>query len=229
MHSVVRRIFCPVRDRHAAFRAPIISLETLLVAAAIAASVTFGIEWMHTAYLKADSNLKAEENCCVFRSVPASAVSLLDSPFAHGNALLFLSEPVGSYASRQEQVSSGETERPSGELIPGSQLSNRASSDEDMLSVPLPQSRPFVDQYRQVQSGTAPLNGIATSPKSTADPSLAASSAFMTFLKNLFGQSRNDSLPPEQLVVLRSTTLRAVSSICPTGKNWKRTRDSANG
>src|SRR5674476_1292546 len=89
MHSVVRRIFCPVRDRHAAFRAPIISLETLLVAAAIAASVTFGVEWMHTAYGKADSNLKAEENCCVFRSVPASAVSLLDSPFAHGNALLF--------------------------------------------------------------------------------------------------------------------------------------------
>src|SRR5665811_1426237 len=82
-----------------AFRAPIISLETLLVAAAIAASVTFGVEWMHTAYGKADSNLKAEENCCVFRSVPASAVSLLDSPFAHGNALLFLSEPVGSYAS----------------------------------------------------------------------------------------------------------------------------------
>ena len=107
--SVTRRIFCPVRDRHAAFRTPIISVETLLVAAAIAASVTFGIEWMHTAYLKADSNLKAEENCCAFRSVPASAGSLFDSPFAHGNALLFLSEPVGSYASRQEQVSSGET------------------------------------------------------------------------------------------------------------------------
>jgi len=197
MHSVARRIFCPVRDRHAAFRAPIISLEALLVAAAIAASVTFGIEWMHTAYLKADSNLKAEENCCAFRSVPASAGSLLDSPFAHGNALLFLSEPLGSDASRQGQASHRETERPSGELIPGSQLPKRAPSDEDMLSVPLPPSRPFIEQYRQVESGTAPLNGIATSPKSTANPSSAASSAFLTFLKNLFGQSRNDSLPPE--------------------------------
>src|ERR1019366_1825501 len=107
MHSVVRRIFCPVRDRHAAFRAPIISLETLLVAAAIAAFATFGVERMHTAYGKAASNLKAEENCCVFPAARASAVSLLDIPFAHGNALLFLSEPVGSYPSRQEQVSSG--------------------------------------------------------------------------------------------------------------------------
>ena len=176
--SVARRIFCPVRDRHAAFRAPIISLKTLLVAAAIAASVTFGPEWMHTAYPKADSNLKVEGNCCVFRSVRASAGSLLDSPFAHGNALLFLSDPMGSHASRQEQASSGETERPSGELIPGSQLPKRASSDEDMLSVPLPQSRPFVDQYRQVQSGTAPLNGIATSP--TTNPSSATSSPFLT-------------------------------------------------
>src|SRR5450756_1688672 len=191
MHSVVRRIFCPVRDRHAAFRAPIISLETLLVAAAIAASVTFGIEWMHTAYLKADSNLKAEENCCAFRSVPASAGSLLDSPFAHGNALLFLAEPMGPYASLREQASSGETERHSGELIPRSQLPERASSAEDMVSVPLPHSRPFVDQYRQVQSGTAPINGIATSPKSTADSSSAASSTFLTLLKNFFGQSRN--------------------------------------
>ena len=195
--SVARRIFCPVHNCHAAFRAPVISLKTLLVAAAIAASVTFGTEWMHTAYIKADINLKAEENCCVFRSVPASAGSLLDSPFAHGNALLFLSEPLGSYASRQEQASPRETERSSGELIPGSQLSNRASSDEDMLSVPLPRSRPFIDQYRQVQSGTAPLSGIATSAKSTANPSSAASSAFLTWLKNLFGQSRNNSLPPE--------------------------------
>jgi hypothetical protein len=193
--SVARRIFCPVRDRHAALSAPIISVETLLVAAAIAASVTFGIEWMHTAHGKADSILKAEENCCAFRSVPASVVSLLDSPFAHGNALLFLSEPVGSDVSRQGQASPRETERPSGELIPGNQLPKRAPSDEDVLSVPLPQSRPFVDQYRQVQSGTAPFNGIA--PKSTADPSSAASSAFMTFLKNLFGKSRDDSLPPE--------------------------------
>jgi hypothetical protein len=195
--SVTRRIFCPVHDRHAVFRAPIISLETLLVAAAIAASVTFGTEWMHAAYDKADSNLKAEENCCVFRSVSASAGSLLDSPFAHGNALLFLSEPMGSYASLREQASSGETERHSGELIPRSQLPERASSDEDMVSVPLPHSRPFVDQYRQVQSGTAPINGIATSPKSTADSSSAASSTFLTLLKNFFGQSRNDSLPPE--------------------------------
>jgi Protein of unknown function (DUF2778) len=193
--SVARRIFCPVRDRHAALSAPIISVQTLLVAAAIAASVTFGIEWMHTAHGKADSILKAEENCCAFRSVPASVVSLLDSPFAHGNALLFLSEPVGSDVSRQGQASPRETERPSGELIPGNQLPKRAPSDEDVLSVPLPQSRPFVDQYRQVQSGTAPFNGIA--PKSTADPSSAASSAFMTFLKNLFGKSRDDSLPPE--------------------------------
>src|ERR1035437_8285847 len=193
--SVARRIFCPVRDRHAAFRAPIISLKTLLVAAAIAAAVTFGTEWLHAAYDKADSNLKAEENCCAFRSVPASVVSLLDSPCAHGNALLFLSEPVGSDVSRQRQASSRETERPSCDLIPGSQLSNRASSDEDMLSVPLPQSRPFVDQYRQVQSGIAPLNDIATSPKSTADTSSAASSTFLTWLKNLFGQSHNDSLP----------------------------------
>ncbi len=192
--SVARRIFCPVRDRHAAFRAPIISLKTLLVAAVIAALVTFGPEWMHTAYPKADNNLKVEGNCCVFRSVLASAGFLLDSPFAHGNALLFLSDPMGSYASRQEQASSGETERPSGELIPGSQLPKRAS-EEDMLSVPLPQSRPFVDQYRQVQSGAAPLNGIATSP--TANPSSATSSPFLTLLKNLFGQSHNNSLPPE--------------------------------
>jgi hypothetical protein len=195
--SVARRIFYPVLDRRAAFRAPIISLKTSLVAGAIAASITFGTEWMHAAYEKADSNLKAEENCCAFRLITAPPVSLLDSPFAHGDALLFLAEPMeAAYVSRQEQASSGETERPSGALIPGSQLSNRASSDEDMLSVPLPPSRPFVDQYRQFQSGTASLNGIATSPQSVANPS-AASSAFMTFLKNIFGQSHNDSLPPE--------------------------------
>jgi hypothetical protein len=194
---VARDIFYSARDRLAAFMAPIISLKTLLVAAAIAASVTFGTEWMHAAYVRADSNLKAKENCCVFRSVPASAGSLLDSPFAHGNALLFLAEPMGPYASRQEQASSGETERPSGDLIPGNQLSDRAPSDEDMLSVPLPQSRPFIDQYRRVQSGTAPLNGTTTSPQSAANPSPAASSTFLTWLKNLFGQSRNDSLPPE--------------------------------
>ena len=195
--SVARRIFYPTRDRHAAFMAPIISLKTLLVAAAIAASVTFGTEWMHAAYDKADSNLKAEENCCVFRSVPASAGSLLDSPFAHGYALLFLSEPVGSDVSRQEQASLRETERPSGELIPGSRLPKRAPSDEEVLSVPLPRSRPFVDQYRQVQSGTAPVSGISTSSKSTASPSSTASSSFLTLLKNLFGKSRDDSLPPE--------------------------------
>jgi hypothetical protein len=195
--SVARRIFCPVHDCHAAFRAPIISLKTLFVAAVIAALVTFGPEWMHTAYPKADNNLKVEGNCCVFRSVLASAGSLLDSPFAHGNALLFLSDPMGSYASRQEQASSGETVRPSGELIPRNELPKRATSDEDMLSVPLPQSRPFVDQSRQVQSGTAPLNHIATSPKSTADTSSAASSTFLTWLKNIFGKSRDDSLPPE--------------------------------
>ena len=80
--SVARRIFYPARDRHAALIAPIISLKTLLVAAVIAACVTLGIQWMHTAYGKADSILKAEENCCVFRSVPASAGSVLDSPFA---------------------------------------------------------------------------------------------------------------------------------------------------
>ena len=194
--SVARRIFCPVRDRHAAFMAPIISLKTLLVAAAIAASVTFGTEWMHAAYDKADSNLKAEENCCAFRSVPASAGSLLDSPFAHGYALLFLSEPVGSDVSRQEQASLRETERPSGELISGSQP-KRAPSDEEVLSVPLPRSRPLVDQYRQVQIGTAPVNGIATSTKSTSSPSSTASSSFLTLLKNLFGKSRDDSLPPE--------------------------------
>ena len=193
--SATRRIFCPVRDRHAALRAPVISVETLLVAAAIAASVTFGIEWMHTAYGKADSILKAGENCCAFRSVSASVVSLLDSPFAHGNALLFLSEPVGSDVSRQGQASVHETERPSGELIPGSQLPRRAPSDEEVLSVPLPQSRPFVDQHRQVESGTAPLNGITMN--ATASPSSAASSSFLTLLKNLFGKSRDDSLPPE--------------------------------
>jgi Protein of unknown function (DUF2778) len=130
-----------------------------------------------------------------FRAVPASVVSLLDSPFAHGNALLFLSESVGSDVSRQGQASPHEMERASGELIPGSQLPKRAPSDEEVLSVPLPRSRPLVDQYRQVQIGIAPLNGIA--PKSTAGPSSAASSAFLTWLKNLFGQSRNDSLPPD--------------------------------
>jgi hypothetical protein len=184
--SVAQRIFYPVFDRHAAVIAPIISLKTSLVAAAIAASVTFGAEWMHAAYEKADSNRHAEENCCAFRSAPPSAVSLLDSPFAHGDALLFMAEPMEAYASGQVQASSGETEPPSGELILGSQRSNGAFSDEDKLSVPLPPSRPFVDQYRQVPSGTASLSGT---PQFTAKPS----SAFMRFLKNLFVQS----LPPE--------------------------------
>jgi hypothetical protein len=194
--SAVRRIFCSVRDCHAAFGS-IISLETLLVSAAIAASITFGIEWIHTAYPKADSNLKAQENCCAFHSVPASAGVFLDSPVAHGNALLFLRGPLGPDASRQRQTSLRETERSSGELIPGSQLPERAPSNEDMLLVPSPQPRPLIDQYRQVRNGTGPLIDIASSPKSTANPSSAASPAFLTFLKNFFGQLRIDSRPPE--------------------------------
>jgi hypothetical protein len=187
--SVARRIFCPVRHRQAAL-APIISVGAIVVAAAIAAALTFGIEWMRSAYPKAYNTLKAEENCCAVRSVPASAGFLLDSPFAHGNALLFLAEPLGLDASRHMQP---QTDPLSGQLIPGSQLPERAVSGADMLSVPLPHPRPFVEQ---VQSGTASLND-ATSQISKANPSSAASSAFWTFLKNLFGQPRIDSLPPE--------------------------------
>ena len=186
-----RGIFYPARDRHAAL-APILSLETLLVAAAIAASITFGIEWIPAAYLK-DSNLKAKENCCAFHSVSASAG--FDSPFAHGNALLILRGPLGPDASRQGEASPREMERSSGELIAESQLPKRVPSEEDILSVPLPQPRPLTDHYRQVQSGTAPLNGII--PKPTAKPSSAASPAFLDFLRNFFGQPRINSRPPE--------------------------------
>ena len=190
--DAARDIFYPPRDRHAAL-APILSLETLLVAAAVAASITLGIEWIPTAYLKADSNLKAKENCCTFHSVPASAG--FDNQFTHGNALLILRGPLGSDALRQGQASPRETERSSRELIAGSRLPERVASEEDMLSVPLPQPRPLTDHYRPVQSGTAPLKGIASKP--TAKPSSAASPAFLAFLKNFFEQPRIASRPPE--------------------------------
>src|ERR1043165_8481372 len=194
MTSVARRIFCPAPDRHPAFRSPIISLKTLLTAAAIASLVTFGIEWTHTAaHSKADSDFKVADNCCAFRSIPARAGSLLDSPFAHGSALLFLSEPMWPYASHEGQAPTREAER-SDELILG-QLAKGASSDEEIVSVRLPQPRPLLD--RRVLSGIAPLSSIATSPNFTVAPSSAGLSAFSTWLKNLFGQSGNDSLPPE--------------------------------
>jgi hypothetical protein len=167
----------------------IISLETLLVAAAIAAAVTFGIEWVHATSLKTESNLKAEKNCCAFRTTTSNAGFLLDSPFAHGNALFFLPEPLGYDASHQGQAAPRETEqRPSAELIIVSQLPQRVTFDEHILSVPVPQPRPFI-----VQRATASLDATA---RGSETPWSAGSSAFLNLLKNLFGRSGIDSRLP---------------------------------
>ena len=185
--DAARGILYPARDRHAAL-APIFSLETMFVAAAIAASITFSIEWIPTAHLKAYSNPKANENCCAFHPVRPSAAAILRSPVAHGNAPPILRGSVGPDASRQGQASPREAERSTARLVPGSERPERPLSDEDMFTVPLPQPRPLV---RNAQSSPPPLNGIASI--STANPPSAASPAFLSFLKNFFGRPLIDA------------------------------------
>ncbi len=169
--SVERRIPCLGRDRATAFRAVILALGILLTAAAIAACVTVVTEWAHAAYFPANTKLKAEfrselardsegDHAAVATTAPAAAAFLFASPFARGSGLLFLPEPVGSQALRQDQAS-GRTsaERPSAGLVVGALLPVRAPSDELEIKAPLPRSRPFNNKDLQAKNDTAEFSG----------------------------------------------------------------------
>jgi len=210
--SVERRISCLGRDRATAFRAVILALGILLTAAAIAACVTVVTEWAHAAYFPANTKLKAEfrselardsegDHAAVATTAPAAAAFLFASPFAHGSGLLFLPEPVGSQALRQDQAS-GRTsaERPSAGLVVGALLPVRAPSDELEIKAPLPRSRPFNNKDLQAKNDTAESAGVTTTPKNLAVATPTALSTSFTFLEKLFHfwQARNDiKLPPE--------------------------------
>jgi len=210
--SVERRISCLGRDRATAFKAVILALGILLTAAAIAACVTVVIEWMHTAYLQANTHLKAEfgselardsegDHASAAAMAPEAAAFLLKSPFARGSGLLFLPEPVGSESLRQSRASGfTPAERPSADLVVGTLLSVRAPSDEQQIKVPLPWSRPINHKAMQANAETADSAGAAANPKTLAATSPTAPSASLTFLEKLFHfwQARNDiKLPLE--------------------------------
>lgn len=237
-------IFSLDRDRPTAFKAVILALGILLTAAAIAASVTVVTALMHTAYLQAKTNLKAEFGSKLARdsegahapaatTAPAAAAFLLESPFARGNGLLFLPEPVGSEPRRQSEASGFiPAERPSADLVVGALLPERAPSDELRIKVPLPRSRPINHKNRQAENDTADLAGIATIPKTLAAISPTAPFASFTFLEKFFHfwQAHNDiKLPPEADFIRRSMTLKDIMSICLTGRNWRHTLEWVNG
>jgi hypothetical protein len=210
--SVERRIFCLDPDRARAFKAVILALGILLTAAAMAACVTVVIEWVHTAYLQANTNLKGEFGSELARhseggrapvatTAPAAAAFLHESPFARGGGLLFLSEPVGSESLRQSQASGfTPAERPSADLVVGTLLPVSAPSDEHQIKVALPRSRPINHKAMQAENDTADSAGVAATPKTLAAASPTAPSTSFTFLEKLFHflQARNDiKLPPE--------------------------------
>ena len=134
-------------------------------------------------------------------TVATSGVSvfLLDSPFASGNQLLFLSDPVGSEALRGGQASELiNTERPSANLVGGTLLAGGDSPDRLKVKIPLPRLRPYQD--KQPQNGGARADSVATIPDNSADPAPNALSSSLSFLRKLFhfGQAGSSpKLPPE--------------------------------
>jgi len=126
-------------------------------------------------------------------------VSLLDSPFASGDQLLFLSDPVGSEALREGQASELiNTERPSANMVAGTLLAGGDSPDRLKVKIPLPRLRPYQD--KQPQNGGARADSVATISDNSANPAPNALSSSLSFLRKLFhfGQgSNNPKLPPE--------------------------------
>ena len=209
--SVDGPIFC-LRDRPTAFRSVILALGILLNAAAIAACVTVVIDWVHAAYFPANTKLKVElrtelvrdseaSHATIASTAPVAAAFLLKSPFTRGSELLFLPEPVGSEALRQAEISGfTSAERPSADLVVGTLLPVSAPSEEHLIKVALPRSRPFTHKEMQAKSDIADSAGVATTPKTLGDASPTAPSTSFTFWKKLFNflQGRdNVKLPPE--------------------------------
>jgi hypothetical protein len=215
--------FCLGRDRHTTFRTVLVAIGAVLTAAIIAAVVTFVTEWMRTGYarhapVEAIPIASSEEPGRIFESTLTSAngpfgfkpvresevantivamsgasVLLLDSPFASGNQLLFLSAPVGSEALRE-----GQTSGSSANLVAGTLLAGGDSPDRLKVKIPLPRLRPYQD--RQPQNAGARPDNVANIPDNSADPAPNALSSSLSFLRKLlhFGQAGNNpKLPPE--------------------------------
>ena len=120
-------------------------------------------------------------------TVATSGVSvfLLDSPFASGDQLLFLSDPVGSEALREGQASELiNTERPSANMVAGTLLAAGDSPYRLKVKIPLPRLRPYQD--KQPQNGGARADNVATIPDNSADPAPNALSSSLSFLRKLF-------------------------------------------
>ena len=213
--------FCLGRDRHTTFRT---AIGAVLTAAIVAAVVTFVTEWMRSGYarhapVEAIAVASSEEPSRIFESTLTSAngsfgfkpvresevantivatsgasVFLLDSPFASGNQLLFLSAPVGSEALRESQTSASSANLVASALLAGGDFPDRLK-----VKIPLPRLRPYQD--RQPQNAGARADNVATIPDNSADPAPNALSSSLSFLRKLFhfGQASNSpkQLPPE--------------------------------
>jgi hypothetical protein len=210
--SIERRIYCLGRERATALKAVILGFGILLTAAAIAACITVVSEWMHNAYVQANTNSKAEfgselvpdsagGHVSVAAMAPAATALLLDSPFARRSGLFFLPEPVGS-ASLRQSPASGFTpvERPSAALVVGMLPPVRPLLDEHQIKVPLPWPRPINHKAIQAMAEAVDSAGAATNSRTLAATSPTAPAASLSFLDKFFHfwQARNDiKLPPE--------------------------------
>jgi hypothetical protein len=209
IYSVERRPFCLDRDCPTVRRTVIFTLGTLLIAAAIAACITVFSEWADAAFFPANTKPDAdvasglardleEPRIAVATPTPATAF-LAESPFAHGSGLLFLSEPVGSEASRASGF--GLAQQPSPEIVVAALLPFTAPADEQQIKAPLPRPRPFAyQQDTQAKIYTADSANVAATPKTSAADAPAAPSASPTFMQNLvhFWHALNETkLPPE--------------------------------
>jgi hypothetical protein len=134
-------------------------------------------------------------------SVAPIAVSILQSPFAHGSGLLFLSEPVGvkTFLRSQSSKLNFDAEDPSDNALRGALAPKKVPSGENVVAIPLPRSRPLIHQYsqeRQIQIDST-RSHVADSTSNSA-ASASALSTSMAFLKKFFhfGQAANTPILP---------------------------------
>ena len=200
------------RERPTALKSAILCFGILLTAAAIAACVTVMIDWVQAAYFPTPPKLKAEFSAKVIRgsqwahvavatTAPEAAISVFDSSFARGSALLFLSEPVGSEALRQSQTSGfAPAKQTSRGLVVGMLLPESAPSDAHQVKAPLPRSRPFDVTNTRVKKDTADTAAVTATENTESGASPTAPSTSFTLLEKLFHFwhfGKDAKLPPE--------------------------------
>lgn len=212
-----------------AFRAGFVAIPAVLAAAAVAALITIAPVWMRAAYTQADtketnekSALQSSESAPLLRdvkSLPTPALTSNDdhfreftfdlgsapavSPFENSSAraeeLLFLVEPVGADALRQNEVSAfvRDSKHPStdvaSEFMSDSSMPAQAPSANRKLEIPLPRSRPLKDHHDRAG---APSSNASTVPGPTRGPSFGPFAWLKRLLRFKDAQT-TPILPPE--------------------------------